>query len=167
MENIKKWNVINQMKYSFTVNDKVIGTLEIINSNWDRKAIFNIEEQTFTLKYDGFWKSNFEIKDATDTVILKSYTEKWYASSTILEYKGKKLKLKVRNNPLAEYVIIDGEREILAYGLDTKKGSAIVRINSDANADYLLDYLLWYIFLPIAQENIGDNFVFHTLLTAQ
>ena len=167
MENLKKWTAIDQMNYSFTVNDERIGILEIIYSNFDRIAIFKIADSTFTLKYNGFWKSNFEIKDDTDTVILKSYTEKCYANSTILDYKGKKLKLKIRNNPLAEYVVFDGEKEILAYGLDTRNGRAIVRINSDANSDYLLDYLLWYIFLPIAQENMGDNFIFNTLLMAQ
>jgi len=167
MENFKKWEVINQLNYSFTVNDKMIGSMQIDYSNWERKAIFKIEKETFTLKYNGFWKSNFEISDEKGMVVLKSFSEKWFANSTILEYKTKKLKLKVRNNPLAEYVIFDGEKEVIAYGLDTKNGKAIVRINSDSNSDYLLDCLLWYIFLPIAMENMGDNFVFHTLLMTQ
>ncbi len=148
------------------VNDRSIGTLEIDYSNWERKAIFKIENETFVLKYNGFWKSNFEITNQNGEVILKSFSEKWYANSTILEYNDKKLKLKIRNNPLAEYVVFDNDKEILAYGLDTKNGRAIVRINSIANNDYLLDYLLWYIFLPIAQENMGDDYVFSTLLMA-
>lgn len=166
MENSKKWTKINELNYAFEVDGKPIGTLEISYTNFDRKALFTIENQKFTLKYNGFWKSNFEIKDENDVVILKSYTEKWYPSSTILEYQGKQLKLKVRNNPLAELVIFDGNDEILAYGLDTNSGKAIVRINSNTS-DYLLDYLLWYVFVPIAQENMGDNFVFHTLLMNQ
>ena len=166
MENSKKWTKINELNYAFEVDGKPIGTLEISYTNFDRKALFTIENQKFTLKYNGFWKSNFEIKDENDVVILKSYTEKWYPSSTILEYQGKQLKLKVRNNPLAELVIFNGNDEILAYGLDTYSGKAIVRINSNTS-DYLLDYLLWYVFVPIAQENMGDNFVFHTLLMNQ
>jgi hypothetical protein len=166
MENSKKWIKIDGLNYAFEVDGKPIGTLEINYTNFDRKALFIIENQKFALKYNGFWKSNFEIKDENDVVIMKSFTEKWYASSTILEYRGKQLKLKIRNNPLAEYVIFDGEDEILAYGLDTNSGKAVVRINSNTS-DYLLDYLLSYVFVPIAQENMGDNFVFHTLLMNQ
>jgi hypothetical protein len=125
-----------------------------------------IENKRFTLKYNGFWKSNFEIKDENDVVILKSYTEKWFAHSTILEYKDKKLKLQIRNNPLAEYVIFDDDKELLAYGLYIDNGKASVKIATNSN-DYLLDYLLWYLFVPIAQENIGEHFVFNTSLTNQ
>ena len=163
MDNTKSWIKKDDLNYTFEVDGKTIGTLEIIYTNLDRKAIFIIENQKFTLKYNGFWKSNFEIKDENQAIILKSFTEKWYANSTILDYKGNKLKLKVRNNPLAEYVIFDGEKEILAYALDTNLGKPSVRINSNSS-DYLLHFLLWYIFVPIAQENIGDDFTFLTLI---
>lgn len=166
MENFKKWITKKALNYYFEVDGKPKGSLEIVYSNFDRKAIFIIENQKFTLKYNGFWKSNFEISDEQDNLILKSFTEKWYANVTILDYKDRKLKLKIRNNPLAEYVIFDGDQELLAYGLDTNDGSAIVRITTNTN-DYLLDFLLWYLFVPIAQENIGDSFVFNTLLTNQ
>ena len=163
MDNTKSWIKKDDLNYTFEVDGKTIGTLEVIYTNLDRKAIFIIENQKFTLKYNGFWKSNFEIKDENQAIILKSFTEKWYANSTILDYKGNKLKLKVRNNPLAEYVIFDGEKEILAYALDTNLGKPSVRINSNSS-DYLLHFLLWYIFVPIAQENIGDDFTFLTLI---
>lgn len=97
-------------------------------------------------------------------MILKSYTEKWYANSTIIEYKGKKLVLKIRNNPLAEYVLYDVNKEILAYRLETVSGKAEVKIKSNTS-DYMFDYLLWYVFLPIAQENIGYNYDFIMLLS--
>lgn len=163
MENSRKWIKTNELSYAFEVDGKSIGALQISYTNFDRKAHFFIQNQKFTLKYNGFWKSNFEIKDENEVVILKSFTVKWYANSTVLEYKGKQYKLKIRNNPLAEYVIFENNKEILAYGLTTNSGKAIVRINSKTS-DFLLDYLLWYFFVPIAQENMGDNFVFQSLL---
>jgi hypothetical protein len=73
--------------------------------------------------------------------------------------------LKIRNNPLAEFVIFDGESELVSYGLGTNLGKVLVKINTAPNqTDYLLDYLLWYSFLPIAQENIGENFTFQALM---
>ncbi|MEI7509529.1 MAG: hypothetical protein WCJ62_08695 [Flavobacterium sp.] len=165
MKHIKIWKTIKQGLYSLEIDSILIGTLEVVYSHLDRKALFTIESKIYTLHYTGFWKSNFVISDENDNVILTSRVEKWYANTTLLEYKGKQLQLKIRNNPLAEYVIFDGDYEILAYGLSTENRKATVRINTNSSEnDYLLDFLLWYIFLPIAQENIGDNFTFHSLL---
>lgn len=167
MKDIKIWKTVDQRLYSFELNSKLIGTVEVVYSHFDRKALFTIENKVYTLNYNGFWKSNFVITDEKENVILTSRVEKWYASTTILEYKGKQLELKIRNNPLAEYVIFDGDYEILAYALSTENRKATVRINTNTSEnDNLLDFLLWYIFLPIAQENIGDNFTFHSLLSS-
>ena len=66
---------------------------------------------------------------------------------------------------MAEYVIFDAKNEILSYGLDTQNGKASVRINSNSEeSELLFDFLLWYLFLPIANENMGDDFGFQTLL---
>ena len=137
--------------------------MELVYKNWIRKAVFIIENQNFILKYNSFWNSNFEIKDKNNIVILKSFKEKWFSNSTILEYKGRKFKIKIRNNRLAEYVIFDGSKEVLAYGLETNSGKTEIKITSNTT-DYLLDYLLWYIFVPIAQENIGDKYNFQNLV---
>ena len=165
MNNVKIWKTIKQGLYSFEINSKAIGTLEIIYTNFDRKALFHIGSKIYTLKYTGFWKSNYVITDENETVILTSHIEKWYASTTILDFKGKQLQLKTRNNPLAEYVVFDGDDEILSYGLATENRKATVRINTNTSeSDYVLDFLLWFTFVPMAQENMGDNFTFQTLL---
>ena len=165
MENVKNWKTIKQGLYLFTVNDQEIGTLEVVYQNFERKAIFKIEDKTYTLTHHGFWKSTYEITDESNSVVLKASFEKWFATHTNLEYKEKIYTLKIRNNPLAEFVIFDGKSELVSYGLGTNLGKVLVKINTAPNqTDYLLDYLLWYSFLPIAQENIGDNFTFQALM---
>lgn len=165
MENLKNWKTIKQGLYSFSVDGNEIGTLEVVYQNFERKAIFKIEDKIYTLIYKGFWKSTYDIFDESNKVVLKSSFEKWYAATTNLEYKGKQLKLKIRNNPLAEFVIFDEENELLGYGLGANSGKVNVKISTALNnTDYLLDYLLWYTFLPIAQENIGDDFTLQALL---
>ncbi|OOV26357.1 hypothetical protein BXU11_12780 [Flavobacterium sp. LM5] len=161
----KKWIKNEELKYSFEVAGKVIGNLTISYANFDRKAFFEIEDKKYTLEYNGFWSSSITVKDENEAVVLRSYTEKWYANSSILEYKGQKFRLKIRNNPLAEYVIFDeNQNELLAYGLKVENHQCKVVIHSNGSIDYLFDFLLWYSFLPIAQENMGDSFVFQTLL---
>jgi hypothetical protein len=84
----------------------------------------------------------------------------------VIEYGGIQYKLSVRNNPLAEYVITEGNKEILAYGLQPDKGKVQVKITGTAGqADFIFDFLLWFLFAPIAIENIGDNPTFSLLLT--
>jgi hypothetical protein len=165
--NFKNWKKTAEGKYTFYKQEQKIGQLEIQTNLFKRRAIIDLDNQKYTLKHTGFWKSNLEIVDTQNHVVLKTYQEKWYSSSSIIELEGKKLKLIIRNNPLAEYAIVDGEKEILAYGLDFKDGKAITRIQSAIHTQsYLLDFYLWYLFVPIAQENMGEDFTFLLLATA-
>ncbi len=165
MNQDKNWKTIKLGLYSFMVDGKEIGTLEKIYKGAKEKAIFRIGDQTYALTYSGFWRSNYQITDQNGQIIIKSSFEKWFSATTNLEYNGKVYQLKIRNNPLAEFVIFDGTKELVSYGLGTNFGKVIVKINTAPNqTDYLLDFLLWYSFLPIAQENIGEYFTFQCLM---
>ncbi len=142
--------------------------MEINNSSPERKAICDIDNNIFVIKRTGFWKNSIEIVNQAGDTIARVYPEKWYANSWTLELHEKMYKLIVRNNPLAEYVIFDNTVEIAAYGLATEDGNVIVRITTkEESSDFLFDYLLWYLFVPIATENMGDSFTFMMLLNNQ
>jgi hypothetical protein len=90
----------------------------------------------------------------------KVYPDKWYGSKWYLDYRSKTYNLRLRNNPMAEWALTDGETDILAYGLKSDvSGMTRVRIStSDKNQDFVLDYLLWYLFAPVAAEaESGDS----------
>lgn len=164
----KKWKKTNEGNYSFSVDNKHVGTMEISYASSDRKAICNINNKVFIIKRTGFWKSSLEIDNQFGQTIARVYPEKWYANSWAIELHEKMYKLIVRNNPLAEYVIFDNIVEIAAYGLATENGNVIVRITTkEESSDFLFDYLLWYLFVPIATENMGDNLTFMMLLNTQ
>ncbi|CAN5748463.1 hypothetical protein BH10BAC3_BH10BAC3_40940 [soil metagenome] len=102
-----------------------------------------------------------EVCSKDGRIIAKVYDEKWYANSSILEYNGRRYQLMVRNNPLAEWAIRENDHDLLAYRIYAGNGKVGVKItSSNNNQDYLLDFLLWYLFVPIATENPGDNFFF-------
>lgn len=165
--NFKNWKKTSVGKYSLYKQEQKIGELEIQTNLFQRKAIIDLENQKYTLKHTGFWKSNIEIVDEKDDVILKTYTEKRYSNTRIIALEGKKLQLIIRNNPLAEYAIVEGNQEILAYGLEVKEGKAVVRIQTSIqNQSYLLDCYLWYLLAPIAQEQLGDDLDMLLLFTA-
>jgi hypothetical protein len=164
----RKWDKLEERRYSFSVDNKNVGEMEItLNSN-DSKANCRIGNEEFIIKRTGFWKSSIEIMNMKEETVAKTYFEKWYANSSVLEYGDKKYKLIVHNNPLAEYSIIEGNKNLIAYGLSTDNGKVNVKITMEnSTTDFLLDFLLWYLFVPIATENMGDSFTFQLLMNAQ
>ncbi|MBI3235089.1 MAG: hypothetical protein HYZ42_13820 [Bacteroidetes bacterium] len=85
----------------------------------------------------------------------------------VLEFEGEKYKLLCRNNPLAEWAILKDNQLVLAYGITTENKKVVVKITGlDKPSNYILDCLLWYLFLPIAMENSDDNLIFLLMATA-
>ena len=167
MNNQKHWKKNGEGNYVFVIQDEIIGEMSIQMNVFERKAVLEVEGKKYMLHHTGFWKNNIEIEDSEGEVVLKTYTEKWYVNTSIVEFQGKKLQFNIRNNPLAEYAILENDNEILAYGIEVNEGVVSAKIQTAiTNKSYLLDFLLWYLFVPIAQENMGDTFVFMRLLTA-
>ena len=161
----REWSKLGESKYYFSVDNNKIGEMEITLNSFDSKATCQIGDEKFIIRRTGFWKNSIEIVNSKEEVVVKTYFEKWYANSSVLEYGGKKYKLIIHNNPLAEYSITDGGNNMIAYGLHTGNKKIGVKITCDNNnKDFLLDFLLWYLFVPIATENIGSSFTFIMLL---
>jgi hypothetical protein len=159
-QSLKSWTKIGEAHYAFSLDDKHEGTLKISPNSKDSKAIIKIGQEDFTIRRVGFWKTAVEITDKTNTNIGKLYGEKWYAHTFVLDYKGTKYKLVIRNNPLSELAIMQENKLVLAYGLDAGERIQVKITSSENHQDYLLDCLLWYLFVPIATENMGDDFTF-------
>lgn len=167
MENEKKWLTSDNRIFAFQHGKMHIGTMEIALGTSKRRAIANFEGRTIVIAKTGFWKRNIEIKDQKGQLIAKLYPEKWYSGSFIMEYGNKMYKLLLRNNPLAEWVIQYNNKDLLGYGLGTENGKPGVNITENSfNGDYLFDFILWYLFLPIATEEMADDYTFLLLATA-
>lgn len=162
----KQWLKNKDNSYTFFVDNTETGLITFTSNSNIKTGSFAIGQNHFAINKKGFWSSTLLITGNSGEEVAKMYAEKWYANNWVLEYAGKKYKISVRNNPLAEYVIVDTGKEILAYGLDADKGKVQVKITGIADqTDFLFDFLLWYLFAPVAAENMGDNLDF-ILLTA-
>lgn len=165
MQTLKKWVKIDSSIFTLWDNNQQIGKFEVANRTSEKKANVSFQDKEFVIKKTGFWKSNIEITDQNGQIIAKVYSEKWYGNSYILEYGNKKYKLLVRNNPLAEWAIQDNNKDVLAYGLSTQDGKVVVKIKSDfERPNYLFDFILWYLFEPIATEQCADDLTFLMLI---
>lgn len=157
----KKWIKIEQGHYQFNIDDSIVAEMKIDNKSLRVNCELIIGNELYSIKRTGFWKTGIEITNASNKIVMNVYNDKWYANSSILEYSDKKFTLKVRNNPLAEWVIIEDKKDLLAYGLSNENQKLGVKItgNTERN-NFLFDCLLWYLFVPIAEENSSDNLMF-------
>ena len=163
---IRNWEKNTDNTFSFSIDNRPVGTLEIDAAN--NLAIARINAHQYTFQRKGIWKDTVEIIDAAGNLIGKAAPEKWYANSSVLTYKNRQYKLVLRNNPQAEYAILENTKNILAYGIHSKGGNTSVKITSDGfSSDLMFDFLLWYLFAPIAADNVGDQLVFAMLLMNQ
>ncbi len=157
----KQWTKTDERAFTFTIDGAEIGTLNTAN------GIATIGTDSYTISRSGFWKNKLEITNSQGAIIATAEPEKWYANTLVLNYNAHAYRLVIRNNPLAEWAILAGDKTILAYGLATDNGKAVVSIKSaDGQTDYLLDFLLWYLFWPIATENTDDALLFILLASA-
>ncbi len=165
----KKWQKVSDTKYELWIQNQMVGSLQLDFSNWSRKATVHTPKGTFYLNLKGFWQNKIQIEDKNGLVVLEMFAEKWYANYWTVLVGTEKYKLTVRNNPLSEYVISKDGQELIGYGLDAQSGEKVAtRITHSVeptHIHFLFDYLLWYLFLPIAHENGADTFLLLILLT--
>ncbi|UPT70235.1 MAG: hypothetical protein M0D53_14190 [Flavobacterium sp. JAD_PAG50586_2] len=167
MEAIRNWQKVNEKKYIFSIGEKKVGELDFSFKRLNAVALLDINGELFTIERRGFWKNKLYILDAKQNSILTATPENWFSSNTEVSYKGIEFQLKVRNNPLAEIVLLQKGKEILSYGLKSNDGKITVGIQSSQEIDdYLFDFLLWFLFMPVAHEQTGDDFTFQLLQTS-
>ncbi len=158
---VKQWVKTAEGHYQFKHGKEDLASLFIDYKSNERKALVTINGDAFTLKQTNFWKNHMAVTNASNNTIITIVPEKWYSSSFNVHWGLHHYQLKVRNNPLAEWVLQQDGKDVLAYGIDTADGKVIIRISeADISAAIILHAILWYLFLPIATENSGDNLLF-------
>ena len=164
---VKQWIKTGEGHYQFKHGTEDLASLFIDYKSNERKALITINGEAFTIKQTNFWKNHMVVVNASNNTIITILPEKWYSNSFNVQWGLKYYQLKVRNNPMAEWVLQQDGKDVLAYGINTADGKAITRI-SEANSSLaiILHAILWYLFLPIATENGGDNLLFSLMPTA-
>lgn len=167
MQTVKKWEAQGSNTFNLIENDQLIGSMEVDIHRSTRKAVVRLKGKEWVFRRTGFWKNNLEVTDSNGNTIAKVYPEKWYKSTSLLEYDNKKYTIRVRNNPLAEWVLQENNTDLLAYGLTAQKGKTSIRITTaEKQPDYLFDSILWYLFYPVAAEQVSDDLTFLLVVTA-
>ncbi|MFN8362064.1 MAG: hypothetical protein U0264_19320 [Candidatus Kapaibacterium sp.] len=163
----KQWTPTGENTHTLSIDGAPCATVERLHTT-DLKAHVTIGDARYTIAQPGFWKRHIEITDHTGTLIARAEYERWFANAMTLHYQGIAYKLVIRNNPLAEWALLDANSTtLLAYTLHTGNGTPSVHITTALPThDLLLDCLLWYLFAPIAQENCSDTAMLVMMIAA-
>lgn len=167
MTHLKQWIKSGEGQYHFKQDDVELASLFIDYKSNDRKALITINGEAFTIQQTSFWKNHMAVTNASNNTIITIVPEKWYSSSFNVQWGAANYQLKIRNNPLAEWVLQQDGKDVLAYGLKTADRKVVTQI-TEANGDtaVILHAILWYLFWPIATENSDDNMMFLLMATA-
>jgi hypothetical protein len=156
----KRWFGVNDHSFRFIVDAHEIGELTFIFDDPKKPASFRIGVRNYEIRRSGFWNSELFIT-SNKSEILRVTSKKWYANDWRISYANQSYDLAVRNNPLVEWVIIDRTTEVLSYGLDATSKHLQVKIDENHDeADPVMHFLLWFLFAPVAIEEMGQHLLF-------
>lgn len=154
----KEWVKIEQGSYQLLVDEKPVGTMNFLGNGPGSGAKFESGSTTYFIKPEGFWKLRYKVTDQSGIELFSIRQAAKEQSFTIPEGT---YQLKLHNNPLAEWVISDGEDILLSYGFTITGSKVKIGIKTARQQhNYLFDFLLWYIFLPVAMEELGEEWTF-------
>ncbi len=119
----------------------------------------NKEKRVFLIRKEGFRRNKTVIRSEYGIKIGEFGQEN---KQQYIEVNNEKFFYSTRNNPLAELFLFkaDAEQPVVSCGLTARSGMADVYFKKDKTLGEmphpgLLMALCWYMFLPVAKENIA------------
>lgn len=161
------------MKWVMTNNKKALLHEYHLTAQGDTKAIVKYnpahrsarisvgdKHRLFFIESAGALTGKYIFKNEYGMEVGMMSNEKWGKEGTI-SIETKKFIYKIDNSPLAELTIYDGitRQALVSCGMATGiNGSSLSLSNQTNNADsnYLLLGLCWFLFLPVAKEHLVE-----------
>ena len=158
-----KWEYLpakgNEETYSLCHNEKELLRLYYHPFTNSARVEYAQEKRVFLIRKEGFLRNK--------TVLCNEYgirigqLGRGHDGGGVLEINQERFSYNIHNNPLAEIVIAkenDPEEPLFTCGLKTNNGSAQIELTSKPDhilaPHFLLMALCWYLFLPVAKENV-------------
>jgi hypothetical protein len=163
MESNNTWKTVSENEYELWDKGIRLVQMTLVPQTASSDARVETAEGKWFIRREGFWKTRVVVEDVEGQVWATLSPKAWYSSQWNLIGASGTDSLVLRNNPLAEYAILRDGDVLLAYGLGAGEGTPHLRVTQpNADTPILLHALLWYLFLPIAKENIAnsDNLIF-------
>ena len=160
----------NRLAYELLNNNSLIARMVFDTNKSYYEATCIVGDFLYTIERNGFWKTRIQLKEENGRVAGTVIQERIHSRKWRINILNRTYYIHYHNNPLFELVIYDENYSYLItyklcvdddnYGADVEVHNVTVT-NQEKN---LLLMLGWYLFMPIAQENVIDYALINSTL---
>jgi hypothetical protein len=159
-----RWEIVastsNNEVYHLYKDDKKILTLALNPFSNSARVECEKQKRVFLIRKEGFRRNKTIVRNEYGIKIGELGHEN---KENFIDVNDERFFYSIENNPLAELVLYkqSKDRPFVTCGLSTKKGDPAVKFTKDKNLSDtahpgLLMALCWYMFLPVAKENVAE-----------
>lgn len=159
-----KWEIAsskaNQEIYELWHNDKKLLTVDFHPFTNAARVEYAAEKRVFMIRKEGFRRNRTVLRNEYGVRIGQIGTERSNAIEGTIELNDEKFSYHIQNNPLTEIVIYRDtpDKPFVVCGLRSDNGNTSVQLSKESQLStsqhFLLMALCWYMFLPVAKENM-------------
>lgn len=160
-----KWVMVNNkhnvlQEYRLTDGNNILAMVKYNPIHRSARITIGDKHRLFFIESAGSLSGKYIFKNEYGFEIGMMNNEKWGKEGSVI-IESKKYIYKINNNPLAELTIYDAatNKALASCGLATGINGTSLSLSQQTNtadSNYLLLSLCWFLFLPIAKENIVE-----------
>ncbi len=160
-----KWIMANNKKsllqeYHLTADGSTRAIVKYNPSQRSARVTIGDRHRLFFIESAGALSGKYIFKNEYGLEVGMMSNDKWGKEGSVI-IESKKYIYKINNNPLAELTIYDAAslKQLVSCGLTTGINGTSLSLSqqtNNADSNYLLFSLCWFLFLPIAKENIAE-----------
>jgi len=160
-----KWEMTNNKKallqeYHLTEQENIKAVVKYNPAHRSARITIGDKHRLFFIESAGSLTGKYIFKNEYGLTVGMMSNDKWGKEGTV-SIETKKFIYKINNSPLAELTIYDGatNKALVSCGLATGiNGTSLSLAQQTNNADsnYLLLGLCWFLFLPVAKEALVE-----------
>jgi hypothetical protein len=150
----------NHEIYHLYKDDKKILTLSLNPFSNSARVECEKQKRVFLIRKEGFRRNKTVLRNEYGIKIGELGQDN---NVNFIDINDERFFYSIENNPLAELVLYKETKEkpFVSCGLSSKKGNAAVKFSKDKILSEtahpgLLMALCWYMFLPVAKENVAE-----------
>jgi hypothetical protein len=154
-----QWEKGPSGNYLLVEDGAILATVSINHRSHSFRIACPASKRVLLLHKAGFWRHRTVLKNEYGHKIGQRYPAK-PNNGGVLEFEGKRFRYKLHKTPLAEIVVLNeaGTVALLTCGLGTNTTGTVPPFKTnetmaDAEEQYLLFALAWYLFSPVVPQS--------------
>ena len=151
-------SVANNEVYHLWDKNKKLLTLTFHPFSNSARVECDEEQRVFLIRREGFFRNKTVLRNEYGIKIGELGHEN---DTSYIDANGERFYYHVHNNPMAELVLYKEAKEqpVVVCGLNVNNGKASFHFENDKDSvsqSGLLMALCWYMFMPVAKENVPE-----------